>query len=50
MVLDTLLLNTQYYKVMTKGKWNNPDKGVMLFSTPWFGFFGLFGFMAYQPL
>ena len=28
MVLDTSLLNTQYYKVYIKGKWSNPGKGV----------------------
>ena len=28
MVLDTALLNTQYYKVLSRVKWNNPGRGV----------------------
>ena len=28
MVSDAALLNTQHYKIMNKGKWNNPGKGV----------------------
>ena len=28
MLLDVSLLNTQYYKIRVKGKWNNPRKGV----------------------
>ena len=28
-VLDDSLLNTQHWKVQTKGKWSNPEKGVV---------------------
>ena len=37
MVLDTTLLNTQYYKVRIESrvKWSNPGKGVAPSSTPW---------------
>ena len=34
MVLDTSLLNTQYYKVRIKGKMNNPGNGVSPSPTP----------------
>ena len=34
MVLDAFLLNTQYYKVQIKGKWNNPRKGIVPSPTP----------------
>ena len=33
-VLDATLLNTQHYKVQFKGKWCNPEKGVVPFPTP----------------
>ena len=29
MVLDNSLLNAQHYKVLIKGKWRNPGKGVV---------------------
>ena len=35
MVLDTSLLNTQQYKVCTKGKVSNPGKEVAPSPTPW---------------
>ena len=35
LVLETSLLNTQYYKVWIKGKWSNLGKGVVPSSTPW---------------
>ena len=34
MVLDTSLLNTQQYKVVSRVKWSNPGKGVEPCSTP----------------
>ena len=34
MVLDSSLLNSQYYKVWIKNKWSNPGKGVALSPTP----------------
>ena len=34
MVLDASLINTQYYKVPIKGKWNNPEKIVEPSSSP----------------
>ena len=34
MVLDAFLLNTQHHKVLIKGKWSNPGKGVTPFPTP----------------
>ena len=34
MILDTSLLNTQHYKVRIKGKWSNPETGLVLFPTP----------------
>ena len=34
MVLDTSLLNTQYYMIRFKGKWSNPKKGVAPSLTP----------------
>ena len=34
MVLDASLLDTQYYKVWTKGKWSNQEKGVVPSPTP----------------
>ena len=35
MVLDTSLLNTQYYKLLSRVKWSNPEEGVMSPLTPW---------------
>ena len=35
MILDASLLNTQHYKVLIKGKWSNPGKGVALLLTLW---------------
>ena len=29
MVFDATLLNTQHYKIMIKGKWNNPGNGLV---------------------
>ena len=37
MVLDSSLLNTQYYKVRIKGKVEQSGEGVALFPTPWCG-------------
>ena len=37
MVLDTSLLNTQYFKARIKDKWSSPGKGVAPFLTPWCG-------------
>ena len=34
MVLDTSLLNTQHYKVLSRIKWSNPEKGVTPSSIP----------------
>ena len=34
-VLDTVLLNTQQYKVCIKGKWSKPEKRVAPYPTPW---------------
>ena len=34
MVLDTSLLNTQQYKVLSRVKWSNPGKGVAPSPTP----------------
>ena len=34
MVLDTALLNPQHFKVLIKGKRNNPRKGAVLSPTP----------------
>ena len=34
-VLDASLLNTQHYKVWIKGKWRDPEKGVVPSPTPW---------------
>ena len=34
MVLDTSLLNTQQYMVLSRVKWNNPGKGVALPPAP----------------
>ena len=35
MALDTSLLNTQQYKVLSRVKWSNPVKGVAPSPTPW---------------
>ena len=34
MILDAFLLNTQHYKVRTKGKWSSLEKGITPSSTP----------------
>ena len=34
MVLDTSLINTQNYKVRSKSRWGNPEKGITPFPTP----------------
>ena len=34
MVLDTSLLSTQQYKVLSRVKWSNPGKGVVASPTP----------------
>ena len=34
MVLDTSLLNTQHYKILSRVKWSNPRKGVAPSPTP----------------
>ena len=35
MVLDTSLLNTRQYKVLSRVKWSNPEKGIALSPTSW---------------
>ena len=34
MVVNTALLHTQQYKLLSRGKWSNPGKGVTPFSIP----------------
>ena len=34
MVLEAALLNTQFYKYVSRVKWSNPGKGVAPFPTP----------------
>ena len=34
MVRDASLLNSKHYKVKIKGKWSNPEKGILLTLTP----------------
>ena len=49
MVLDTFLINTQQYKVRIEGKVEQFRETIsaLQYTSVWFG---LFGFMAYQPL